>query len=377
MRRCCRLKWCVVTEYKVNTWWIRTICAPTASGVLVVPDSNSCKTVLRQTNYFWELCRLTKHIPTERRRHQRQTRWTSKPNLNSCEWCTRCSLSFDLCISMSHTESLILIDLTTQSIQLLLSFASASFLSLETEATRSNTFKINKSFKFKVTLTPSKGSAALTWGASTASLELGFVPQCDWRMICTNYETLSNSNKSWTRRPTQISSFTTFIRLTLCKFWLLQNFGTRIQNLLILYDPLWSYRLQKYYNTLAKKKNVQSISRLPTTPGSLPSAGICTPACRWRLGHGDINHNCHTKCKFTNVTPGIWLAVSFHLTKIQTWPYFIIFWVCSEQWIETSNIFPVPAGFAPFSSRKFSSSGARRTWPALFRLEELDGTRRN
>ena len=162
---------------------------------------------------FLRIVQTHKAHTNRRRRHQRQTRWTSKPNLNSCEWCTRCSLSLDLCISMSHTESLILIDLTTQSIQLLLSFASASFLSLETEAARSNTFKINMSFKFKVTLTSSKGSAALTWGASTASLELGFVPQCDWRMICTNYETLSNSNKSWTRRPTQISSFTTFIRL--------------------------------------------------------------------------------------------------------------------------------------------------------------------
>lgn len=201
----------------------------------------------------------------QKKTHQRQTRWTSKPNLNSCEWCTRCSLSFDLCISMSHTESLILIDLTTQSIQLLLSFASASFLSLETEATRSNTFKINMSFKFKVTLTPSKGSSHLrglycitgTW-------------------FCTSMRLTNDMHKLWnTQQQQQILDeeanpnfiFHHFYTLALCKFWLLQNFGTRIQNLLILYDPLWSYRLQEYYNTLAKKNMFRVSHAFQQLPG--------------------------------------------------------------------------------------------------------------
>ena len=160
------------------------------------------------------------------------------------------------------------------------------------------------------------------WGASTASLELGFVPQCDWRMICTNYETLSNSNKSWTRRPTQISSFTTFIRLTLCKFWLLQNFGTRIQNLLILYDPLWSYRLQKYYNTLAKKKMFRVSHAFQQLPGHCLRPGfVLLPVGEdWDMETSTTTVTQSASSQMSHQAS--WLAVSFHLTKIQTMAIF-------------------------------------------------------
>ena len=129
----------------------------------------------------------------------------------------------------------------TQSIQLLLSFASASFLSLETEATPSKSFK-----------------------ATPQQLSPEGPRLHHWNLVLYLNATImkhSFSNKSWTRPTKLLPSFTIFllytysIQILITTEFRYQNPSRIYLSSMVHYDPI--------ADPIPWQKHFQSISRLP------------------------------------------------------------------------------------------------------------------
>ncbi len=363
-----RLKW-------LNTWWIhgeyrQFVHLRQVAYLLSQIQTPATRKCFDKQTYFWELNRLTYQQKVTAPKANKMNKQTQRAHTNDLPWfactswrtislivrlfkLTRAVHTVQLVIWSPYLHKsywaywvILINDLRTQSIQLLLSFASASFLSLETEATPSKSFKA----------TPQQ--------LSPAGPRLHH-----WNLVLYLNATImkhSFSNKSWTRPTKFLPSFC--YTHTLFKFWLLQNFGTRIHlesiNLLwsiMIVSPIQYLGKNMFRVSHAKKKRVTAFG------GDLYS-------CLTETGEdGDMQISTHqpqvhlTKCHTRHLAGSVVPPDENPTMAIRI----VILCVCSEQHVSSAS------RFAPFSSRKNSSSGARRTWPALFRLEELNGTRRN